>query len=246
MSRILIAVLYGALCHGLFAIGVGTMIVAMGFGLSRSLGPFEGWAAVLANAALLTQFAVGHSGLLTARGRRWLARLAPAPHGVTLASTTYATMASVQVGLLFGLWSPSGVVWWQAEGPWLWVWLGLYGMAWALLGKAMLDAGLALQSGLLGWWALARGVPPRYPPMPERGLFRYTRQPIYVAFVLTLWTAPTWTPDQLALAGALTLYCILGPRLKERRFARMFGKRWDAYRAAVPYWLPLGKTRRGA
>lgn len=48
--------------------------------------------------------------------------------------------------------------------------------------------GLALQTGSLGWVALFRGVKPVYPPMPVTGLFRLTRQPIYVSFTLTLWT----------------------------------------------------------
>ena len=243
MPRLLIALAYGAVCHLVFALGVGTMILAMGFGMSRSLGPFEGWAAVAANALLIAQFAVGHSVFLTGRGRAWLERLAPPEHARTLITTTYATVAAAQVGLLYGFWSPSGVVWWQAEGWLLWLWLGFYGLAWALLGKAMLDAGLSVQSGLLGWWSLARGVPPRYPPMPQTGLFRLVRQPIYVAFALTLWTVPTWTPDQLFLATALTAYCLIGPLFKERRYARIFGEQWQRYRARVPYWLPLGKGR---
>jgi protein-S-isoprenylcysteine O-methyltransferase Ste14 len=149
-----------------------------------------------------------------------------------------ALIASAQIGLLFLLWSPSGVVWWQAEGWLLYLWLGFYGTAWALLGIAMVDAGLSVQSGILGWWSLARDVRPNYPPMPTTGLFRLTRQPIYVAFTLTLWTVPRWTPDQLFLALALTAYCVLAPLHKERRFAGMFGEQWTAYRARVPYWLP--------
>jgi methanethiol S-methyltransferase len=54
------------------------------------------------------------------------------------------------------------------------------------------------------------------------------RQPIYVAFALTLWTVPVWTPDQLALALSLTAYCLLAPRLKERRFAARYGDRFHA------------------
>ena len=59
-----------------------------------------------------------------------------------------------------------------------------------MLLKAVIDAGLALQTGFLGWWAAARGRAPLDPPMPLRGLFRPCRQPIYVAFTLTLWTVP--------------------------------------------------------
>ena len=70
------------------------------------------------------------------------------------------------------------------------------------------------------------------------GLFRIVRQPIYVAFTLTLWTVPTWTPDQLAVALSLTTYCLVGPLLKEKRFRRRFGQTFTVYENRVPYWLP--------
>jgi 2-polyprenyl-6-hydroxyphenyl methylase/3-demethylubiquinone-9 3-methyltransferase len=68
-------------------------------------------------------------------------------------------------------------------------------------------------------------------------LFRLVRQPIYVAFALTLWTVPTWTPDQLVVAVVLTAYCVLGPLLKEARFRQRFGNAFVAYSRRVPYWV---------
>ncbi len=237
-ARILLALAYGGLCHGLFLAGVTAMILAMWFGMSRSLGTVpEPWSWA-ANALLLLQFPLGHSLLLSGWGRRRLAALAPPPHGATLATTTYVILASVQIFLLFALWTPSGIVWWQAEGWALWAFGALYASAWLLLLKASVDAGVEVQSGLLGWTSLLRGRKPVFPDMPETGLFRLVRQPIYVSFAITLWTVPTWTPDQLAVAVTLTAYCVLGPRLKERRFERIFGARFEAYRARVPYWLP--------
>jgi protein-S-isoprenylcysteine O-methyltransferase Ste14 len=61
---------------------------------------------------------------------------------------------------------------------------------------------------------------------------------------LTLWTVPVWTPDQLALAVSLTAYCLLAPRLKERRFAARYGERFERYRAEVPYALPTLRDSR--
>ena len=136
----------------------------------------------------MAQFMAGHSLLLTRGGQRLLARLAP--HGRTLATTTYATIASAQLLALFVLWTPSGTVWWQAEGGALWALGALYLLAWGLLTKASVDAGAEVQSGLLGWWSLWRGRRPVFPPMPETGLFRLIRQPIYVSFALTLWLVP--------------------------------------------------------
>lgn len=238
-----LALLYGAVCHGLFALAGLAMLWGLFTGLSQSFGgvPWP-WAAVT-NALLLIQFPLGHSLLLTGPGRRVLARLAPAPYGATLATTTYAAIASLQLLLLFTLWTPSGVILWQAEGWVFWLMCTLFAGSWALLTKASFDAGPELQSGALGWMALARGRKPVFPDMPEAGLFRVVRQPIYVSFALTLWTMPIWTSDQLVLATAYTAYCLFAPRLKERRFERIYGARFDAYRARVPYWLPR-PTRR--
>ena len=230
------------ICHVTFALGVGSMMVAMFFGMSRSLGAVPTPWSWLANAALIAQFPLIHSALLTTRGRRMLGRLAPRGTGSTLSTTTYATIAALQVLALFALWSPSGTVWWQAQGIALVVLTSLYVTSWLLLGWSMYSAGLGLQTGSLGWTALYKGRPPRYPGMPQTGLFSVVRQPIYVSFALTLWTVPTWTPDQLAVAVALTAYCVVAPRFKERRYRRIYGQQFDDYARRVPYWVPC--TRR--
>jgi protein-S-isoprenylcysteine O-methyltransferase Ste14 len=86
--------------------------------------------------------------------------------------------------------------------------------------------------------SLMARIRPAFPGMPTQGMFRLIRQPIYIAFALTLWTVPVWTPDQLVLALLYTAYCLFAPRLKERRFAARYGVEFDNYRAEVPYALP--------
>lgn len=239
-----VAVAYGAACHALFVLGVGAMMAAMAFGMSRCLGRLPAPWAGPADGALLLQFPLLHSALLSRPGRRLMCRLAPFGLGGRLSTTTYVVLASVQTGLLFALWTPSGVVWWRAEGGALWALGTLYAASWMLLLRSIVDAGLPLQVGLLGWWAVLRGRAPAYPPMPRRGLFRLCRQPIYLSFALTLWTVPTWTPDQLCVALVLTGYCVTGPLLKEARFGRSFGAEFAAYRRSVPYFLPWPRPAR--
>jgi len=236
-------VFYGACCHGCFVAGVGAMMIMMFFGMSRSFGVLHAPWSYLANALLLAQFPLLHSMLLSRRGRAVLGRLAPHGLGERLATTTYALIASVQVWLLFALWSPSGTVWWRASGFLFGVLCCLYAVAWLLLLKSIIDAGFALQTGLLGWRAVARHRAPIYPPMPVTGLFRLCRQPIYVAYALTLWTAPTITPDQIVVSLVLTAYCLVGPLFKEARFARQFGEPFARYQQNVPYWLPRPPRR---
>ncbi|MEL6767433.1 MAG: isoprenylcysteine carboxylmethyltransferase family protein [Pseudomonadota bacterium] len=231
------ALLWGGLCHALFGIAVLAMIVNMWFGMQLGSGAVpQPWAWGV-NLLLLLQFPLGHS-LLLGPGKRLLARLAPAGRGGTLATTTFALLASMQLILLFGLWTPSGIVWWEAEGALRWLIGTAYAGAFLMLAKASWDAGAEVQSGLLGWFSLWRGVKPVFPPMPVTGLFRHIRHPIYLAFALTTWAVPTWTPDQLLLAGVLSGYCAIGPYFKERRLARLHGERWARYRAQTPFWVP--------
>ncbi|MTI07160.1 isoprenylcysteine carboxylmethyltransferase family protein [Roseibium denhamense] len=242
-TRLLVATVYGLACHLIFGAAVAAMIVAMFFGMSESLGQLSGTWSYLANAALLLQFPLTHSLLLSRRGRSFLSKLAPFGYGPALSTTTYAVIASLQLLLLFAFWSPSGIVWWQAEGAVFWLLCGLYGFSWLLLIKASYDAGAEVQSGALGWMSLAQNIRPVFPDMPETGLFRLIRQPIYVSFALTTWTVPVWTPDQLVVALVLSAYCLAAPVLKERRFEGQFGARFRAYQARVPYMLPKMSRR---
>lgn len=238
LSRITLALTMGLVCHGLFAIAVLSMMVAMYSGMTGSLGSLPQPWALVANTALLLQFPLLHSWLLTKRGGQLVSGLVPGPHGQTLGTTTYVIIASAQILALFALWTPTGIVWWRAEGWSLWAVSALYAGSWLLVMKAILDAGIEVQSGALGWMSLLARVRPVFPDMPTLGLFRIIRQPIYVAFALTLWTVPVWTPDQLAIALTYTAYCLLAPILKERRFDARYGERFRNYRAAVPYVTP--------
>lgn len=239
-----IAVGYGTAAHGLFAVGVGLMVAQLFGGLQH--GPWHARSAlagVARNTVLVVQFPFLHSFLLGERGRVWLRRLAPRRYAADLATTTFAALASIQLVLVFGLWSPSGIVWWRPQGTAWWVLTVAYAGSWAFLLVALRDAGLALQTGSIGWTAVFRGRRPRFAGFPTHGLFRHVRQPVYVGFALTLWTGPVWTPDRLALALGWTAYCVLGPRLKERRYLRRHGEAYAAYRERVPYLVPV--PRRG-
>jgi len=243
MKRAL-ALCAGVLTHALFAAGVGMMMLSLYTGLQSGLGHLHGRAAFIANAFLALQYPVLHSFFLATRGRHLLERIVPRGLGRDLSSTVYVAFASLQLIVVFVLWSPSGVVWWEPTGTLRWLFMASYAGSWLLLMKAMGDAGLPVQMGYLGWLAVWRGERPRYGGLPESGLFRVCRQPVYLAFALTLWTGPVWTPDRLALATIWTGYCLLGPLLKERRYAAFYGEGFERYRAEVPYWLPRLLPRR--
>ena len=224
----------GAGCHAAFGVAVSAMVVGLHEGLRFGAGRLDGAAAWSANTVLALSFPL----LLVALDRKRRPQPRPSRARLDRAGSAHQLAASLHLLVVFALWSPTGAALWRAEGASRVVSELAFAASWLLLAVAMRDAGLAVQTGFLGWGAVARGQRPCFPSFASSGLFRFTRQPVYVAFALTLWTAPTLTLDRLLLAGVWTLYCLGGPLLKERRILAREGDGYRRYQEVVPYWLP--------
>jgi protein-S-isoprenylcysteine O-methyltransferase Ste14 len=232
------AIAWGVVCHATFAAAIATMFVAVRGGMELGRGALEGSLALAANLALLLQFPLVHSFLLGATGRKVLERCAPPRIARELAPTVFATLASVQLLVTFLAWSPSGREFARPSGAAAWGSDVLYLGAWLLLVRSIHDAGIANQTGFVGWSSVVRARPLDFGPFPTTGLFRLCRQPVYFAYAAVLWTAPVRTPDGLLLAAVWSTYCVLGPLLKERRYLRWFGAAYETYRRRTPYFVP--------
>lgn len=243
LSQRMVALAYGLVCHLSFTAAVASMALTLFFGLRIGTGPFRGWASLLANTLLLASFPLFHTWLLSPKGRRFMGKLVPLGIGPKLSWTVFATISSLQLLSVFWLWSPSGIIWWQATGG-LRIAIGIAaGCAWLLLGKSMADSQLGVQTGYVGWSSVFLNRKATYKPFATRGLYRFVRQPIYISFALTLWLTSTLTPDLFVLATAWTGYCVVGAALKEKRFIRYFGDAFRNYQTQVPFWFPrFGKT----
>ncbi len=207
------------------------MIIAMFFGMSMSLGRVPAPWSHLCNALLLLQFPLTHSLLLGPRGGRLLNRVIPV-HGQTLSTTTYAIVASIQLLLLFALWtrraSSGGARKAWSSGP---------------SAPSMRRAGSCSSrrasmparrsSRVLRLDVAARQRRPSIPTCPWADCSGSSASRS-TSPLPDLWTVPVWTPDQLVIALAYTAYCLLAPMLKERRFATRYGARFEAYQSAVP------------
>ena len=234
----LIAIFYGSMCHGIFLVAGAVMFITILTGFQFSVGPFEGYEAVAINLLLLIQFPLGHSFFLSNRGMKVLEIFAPKSFAKTLRTTVYATIASIQLILLFTFWNFSGIFIWQIETPASLYMIILNLLSWALLSISSIQAGYKVQTGSLGWTSVYQGKTPIFPDMPTRGLFSIIRQPIYLSFSLVLWTSPSMSLDLFSVALSYSLYCYFGPFLKEKRFQKIYGKRFSDYKKKVPYFMP--------
>lgn len=232
----LIACMLGLLCHLSFFAAVGVMFYGLWGGLDVGIGHLRGVWAVLEDLILVLQFPIIHSLMLHKSGREFLQGLFPGDVGKQLVSTTFVLCASLQLIALFSLWSPLGGVWWQPQGYVEGVWEGMYCLSWVFLAVAMYQAGLGTQMGYLGWWSVVRGTNPIYPPLKQSGLYRLCRHPVYLAMLLVALTGPLWTIDHLVIAGVFSVYCVLGPWAKERRYRKLFGEEFLRYRERTPFF----------
>jgi protein-S-isoprenylcysteine O-methyltransferase Ste14 len=112
----------------------------------------------------------------------------------------------------------------------------------------------ALAVALMGWAVLlwcardfarrGQGTPAPYDP-PRRlvtgGLYRFVRNPMYVAVVTSIAAQAAWYGSRAVLwygAGMALLFHARVVLFEEPALAGAFGDEFAAYRARVPRWLP--------
>ena len=123
--------------------------------------------------------------------------------------------------------------------------------SWRWLGLALVAAGWAV----LLWCARdfarrGRGTPAPYDPPRElvtEGLYRYTRNPMYVGVVTAIVGFAIWLDSRAVLVYAACMAVAFHLRVllyEEPTLRRLFGSEFDAYCARVPRWVPWLLDRR--
>ena len=241
----IIAIIYALFCHGIFAVAGLLMFFSLFFGFSSQIGPLVKFSGVSLNIILLLQFPLLHSFLLSKKGKVFLRLFYSRRFAGKLDTTIYATIASAQLFLLFFFWKPSGILLWKAEGV-VYILLTLcYLLGWLLLTVSSFQAGLSVQTGALGWVSVFRNIAVKYPKMPNFGLFRIIRHPIYFSFSIILWSSPYFTVDKIIVAIIYTFYCVIAPLFKERRLVAIYGEQFLKYKAITPYFIPRLRSMFG-
>jgi protein-S-isoprenylcysteine O-methyltransferase Ste14 len=116
---------------------------------------------------------------------------------------------------------------------------------WRLTALPVLAAGVAIYAWCVWDFATFGGGTPAPIEAPRRlvvrGLYRYSRNPMYVGVLTTIvgWALRYRSPALLLYAGVVGLcfqsFIIL---YEEPHLARVFGAEYAAYRASVGRWLP--------
>jgi protein-S-isoprenylcysteine O-methyltransferase Ste14 len=121
-------------------------------------------------------------------------------------------------------------------GPWRWAAVPLWLAGWTVL--------------VWCCWSFTihgRGTPNPLDPPKElviTGLYRYVRNPIYIAATAVLVGWAFWSPSLPILL--MPVICFAASSLfvvfyEEPHLRKTFGARYEAYCQAVPRWIPRGK-----
>lgn len=73
----------------------------------------------------------------------------------------------------------------------------------------------------------------------ERGLYRYSRNPIYLGLILGLTALLLFLPNAMTvlLVGVAQVLVQIQARLEEEHMRRLHGERFEAFRRRVPRWF---------
>jgi protein-S-isoprenylcysteine O-methyltransferase Ste14 len=100
--------------------------------------------------------------------------------------------------------------------------------------------------GLRQVWARLRGRELPAPQFRTPFLYKRTRHPLYLGFLLAFWAAPTMTAGHLLFAVGTTGYILIGIWLEERDMIALFGDQYRRYREQVSMLIPLPGRKASA
>ena len=191
--------------------------------------------ALAINLALLTAFAIQHSGMARPAFKTWWTRLVPE----AAERSTYVLLSSLLLLALYVHWQPmGGVIWNLTKGPSRFAMIGGYLFGWALLLYATFLIDHFDLFGLKQVWRNLAGAEYRAPQFHTPSLYRVVRHPLYIGWLLIFWCAPKMTVAHLVFAVITTAYILVAIQFEEHDLVTAFGDKYLAYRRQTPMLIP--------
>lgn len=231
--------IYGVVCYlvflatFLYLIGfVGNIVVLKSI---DSGGQRSFTSSLLIDAVLLVLFAMQHSVMARPGFKRVWTRLVPQ----VIERSTYVLLSSLVLVLLFWQWRPLLAPIWEVKNP---VTTAIFRASFALgWGIVVMSTILINQSDMLGLRQVR--LKERYTDLGFRtpSLYKFTRHPIMLGFIIAFWSTPTMTLGHLLFAAVTTAYILIAIQLEERDMERDYGEVYENYRRDVSMLIPLPK-----
>ncbi|CAM3046055.1 methanethiol S-methyltransferase [Sphingomonas antarctica] len=156
-----------------------------------------------------------------------------------LERSVYVVASSLMLILLYAFWRPIVAPLWTVTAPagqiLLWA---LFGLGWGIV---LLSTFLISHFELFGltqvWtnWR-RREIAPMNFVTPF--LYKFVRHPLYLGFLIAMWSIPAMTLGHALFAGAMTVYVLIAIRYEERDLVAQLGHEYVDYRGRVGMLTP--------
>jgi protein-S-isoprenylcysteine O-methyltransferase Ste14 len=214
-----------------FLASLGYFIYAYAqFGTPAGRWHSGGWLAVAQNVLMFSVFAVHHSVIARQGTKRRLRRIVP-PH---LERSGYVGGAAVLFAITLSFWQPVPGLAWRLDGPWFVVAEVICLTGVAIIGISVSSLDLLAYLGLRQGLGLVAGPPDT---LTMDGPYRFVRHPVYLGWILLVWSLPVMTGTRLVFAAISTIYILLVMPYEEASFRRAYGAQYDAYATQVRWRL---------
>lgn len=230
---------YGVIAYLMFHAVIAYTIGFIGnFGITNTLDALPNrplMEALFINLGLLTLFAVQHSGMARKGFKNWIKKYIPA----AAERSTYVIMSNLTLLALMVFWEPIGGVLWHVESQLgVTLLITLYMFGWALVFVSSFLINHFHLFGLQQVWYHFRGKTMPTSQFTTPSLYRFVRHPLYVGFIILMWSATTMTVAHLLFAVGATLYILVGIQFEEKDLKDDLGEAYAKYQQQVPMIIP--------
>lgn len=191
--------------------------------------------ALAINVALLSLFAVQHTGMARPGFKKLWTRIVPEP----AERPTYVLLSTLCLVVLYAFWQPiEGTVWSVTNPIASNAITAVYFGGWAMLlyATALIDHFDLF--GLRQSWLAFRGRAYTNHPFGTPGLYGKIRHPLYVAWAVIFWATPEMSAGHLLFAVVTTAYMALAVLVEERDLLNHFGDVYARYMDSTPRYVP--------
>lgn len=192
--------------------------------------------AIVIDLALLSLFALQHSGMARPAFKAFVTRWVPE----ALERSLYIVGVCVVMWLIMLAWQPIPALLWSADGA-----LGIALDTGFWIGFVLVYAATLLLNHfhLLGISQAYREYVIQVPDatvdrLQVNGVYKLVRHPLMTGLLISFWFASDFSAGHLVWALGLTGYILLGTYLEERDLIARFGASYRAYAAQVPAFFP--------